>query len=408
MFFSRTGKKSDFKETDRAVFVGDCLDAIMQQKEEQCADAFRYLDETGIRLPEGPFRLIRFTTRSAIFGGPAADSPAGRLIDAVHDSLPQHYLFTSGGTLYAIVPSDGTADSGPLESACREILQAFPEQVVHVIISHPEEGRQGIFHAANSLRQGADFFLFFGDPPEVCVLDLRMQMEMAAEHQLTADRRLSDRLIEQLDSQQFHPDQAAAQVLAHIRSGCPYSMDALHQRMQTFFVMFINRILDKGFLTREYLNEQGTQARFMRGDTEALFQENLSGIFLELHAYRQQIRTQFDTQLLSEIRTFIQNRIASPDLTVGFLADQFQVNRSQLARMFRAYYGETPSSCIQKYRLEYAILLLESHPEITTEQVALDAGYSDISTMYRAFRREGLESPATFRSHQLARKRETH
>jgi transcriptional regulator GlxA family with amidase domain len=85
------------------------------------------------------------------------------------------------------------------------------------------------------------------------------------------------------------------------------------------------------------------------------------------------------------------------ELSVSQIADLYGVNRSQLTAQFRAYYGQSLSEFIYTKRLDRAKLLLESHPTWGLEQVAQEAGYCSLSTMYRAFQRSGLGTPASYR-----------
>lgn len=84
------------------------------------------------------------------------------------------------------------------------------------------------------------------------------------------------------------------------------------------------------------------------------------------------------------------------ETTVQFLADQLQVHRGYLSRIFHEKYGTTLSDYILKLRLEYAQELL-----ITTELPAGDistmCGFHDYGYFMRFFRKRTGMSPGQFR-----------
>ena len=109
----------------------------------------------------------------------------------------------------------------------------------------------------------------------------------------------------------------------------------------------------------------------------------------------------YNTQHLSQVYHYVKQNISSMDLSVSAIAYQFHVNRSQLTAQFREYYGKSLSEFIQDQRLSHAKLLMLSHPNRSLEDISRDAGYCSLSTMYRAFQKHGLESPAQYRIHHM-------
>ncbi|OUS27217.1 hypothetical protein A9Q99_15645 [Gammaproteobacteria bacterium 45_16_T64] len=71
---------------------------------------------------------------------------------------------------------------------------------------------------------------------------------------------------------------------------------------------------------------------------------------------------------------------------VGDLAEQSHMSERQLGRRFKKATGETPSSYIQRLRLEHVKRSLESSKE-AANAIIWDAGYEDLSSFRRLFKR---------------------
>lgn len=125
--------------------------------------------------------------------------------------------------------------------------------------------------------------------------------------------------------------------------------------------------------------------------------ENLTEILTRLHDRRLELNQAFNTKRLRAVHAYIEQHISDMDLSVSRIAENVGVNRSQLTAQFRAYYGLSLLEFIQSKRLERACLLIESHPTRGLEQISREAGYCTLSTMYRAFQKNGLGPPAQYR-----------
>jgi len=72
------------------------------------------------------------------------------------------------------------------------------------------------------------------------------------------------------------------------------------------------------------------------------------------------------------------------------------VSQEHLSRTVRRYTGKTPTEWLNEMRLQYAAWLLMSGDELVTE-VALQAGFENLSHFYHLFRRAYGVSPARYR-----------
>ena len=86
----------------------------------------------------------------------------------------------------------------------------------------------------------------------------------------------------------------------------------------------------------------------------------------------------------------------SPETTVNFLAEQLQLNRCYLSRLFHGKTGVTLSEYILRKRLEYAKELL-IHSDHTVFNIASLCGFSDSSYFMRFFYKQTGMTPSQFR-----------
>ncbi|MFC4253972.1 helix-turn-helix domain-containing protein [Altererythrobacter xixiisoli] len=94
--------------------------------------------------------------------------------------------------------------------------------------------------------------------------------------------------------------------------------------------------------------------------------------------------------------------LTDPDLDVHRLARRMGVSARYVQMLF-AEMGTTPRAFIQDRRLELAARRLgREGMEVTVTEVAYDAGFNDLSSFCRAFRRRFDTSPRNYRSGQRA------
>lgn len=90
--------------------------------------------------------------------------------------------------------------------------------------------------------------------------------------------------------------------------------------------------------------------------------------------------------------------LTDPDLDVHRLARRMGVSARYVQMLF-AELGTTPRAFIQDRRLELAARRLEHEGlDVTVTEVAYDAGFNDLSSFCRAFRRRFETSPRNYRS----------
>ena len=92
----------------------------------------------------------------------------------------------------------------------------------------------------------------------------------------------------------------------------------------------------------------------------------------------------------------IEERFCDSELTVGVLARELGVHRSQLSRVFGKATGLSPSAYIQRLRLRRALSLL-SQKGMTVREIAFACGFSDPAYFSRCISNEFGVSPKALR-----------
>ena len=82
-------------------------------------------------------------------------------------------------------------------------------------------------------------------------------------------------------------------------------------------------------------------------------------------------------------------------VTLRTIAEQFHYNPSYLSALIKQTTGKNFKQLLTEYRLNRALVELKSEGK-TVERVAVDCGYRDLSTFYRAFAKRFGCTPREF------------
>jgi len=94
------------------------------------------------------------------------------------------------------------------------------------------------------------------------------------------------------------------------------------------------------------------------------------------------------------VRTQLERHFTDPDLTIDMVARRLRVSRRYLESVF-ARHGRSPAAYLRSLRLDRAKNILASNSTVT--EAARRAGFSDVATFSRAFRRATGMPPAVWR-----------
>lgn len=389
---------------ERSLRIGDCFDVLLHNKAEYCPQVFQTLKNYGIPLKDDVFVLVQFDSGVLWTADQILLERPVSLIDrifAVWGNVFRMHLFTSDGCLYALLgfsePFRGEHFVWEVQRCCDRLVNQKEHGALRILVSRDEYGEQGIFHAANSLRHGLDYLRFFDEGVGVVFVDLHKQTALNSEVQLGNYQRLARSLAERFREKEFQSRGAAEEILTLMRQNSSCSIESLHNQMQSFSMILLNHLISHGLVDEAFLRQKKVRASIMQGDKADRYLENLAEVLQLLQGRYQELREKYDVDHLNRVRTYVEQHIPSMELSVSSVAEHFHVNRSQLTRQFREYYGQSLAEFIHSSRLDLAKLLLETHPGRNMEQIAREAGYYSLSTMYRAFQKSGLCTPAQYR-----------
>ena len=108
-----------------------------------------------------------------------------------------------------------------------------------------------------------------------------------------------------------------------------------------------------------------------------------------------------DNERILGIRSYIAQNYADTELTVQRIAEQFGLSVSNLSHYFKKYTGATVSEVLLAHRIDAARKLLAG-TDLSVNEVALRAGYSQAATFTRAFRKAAGLSPLAYREEARA------
>lgn len=127
----------------------------------------------------------------------------------------------------------------------------------------------------------------------------------------------------------------------------------------------------------------------------ALLVESVASTLIRLFSTPERDRRAIPRLRSSEaalLRDLIASRLSEP-LTLSHLAEAAGVSIGHLVRAFKASFGVTPYQYILRARVLYARDLIEAG-DASLKDVAIQAGFSDLSQMSKTFRRVLDQSPS--------------
>lgn len=108
-----------------------------------------------------------------------------------------------------------------------------------------------------------------------------------------------------------------------------------------------------------------------------------------------------DEVRLAALRDCVRREHSNPDLDVAQLARRHGISRRTVEHLF-ATRGESPASFIRSTRLASAVTQMRTHPSALISDIAYAAGFRDVTTFTRAFRRAFGDSPSNYRDRGYA------
>ncbi|MCU6707749.1 helix-turn-helix domain-containing protein [Paenibacillus sp. J5C_2022] len=100
-----------------------------------------------------------------------------------------------------------------------------------------------------------------------------------------------------------------------------------------------------------------------------------------------------NTPLLEQIKAYIDEHYANPDLSLTLIAEQFSITHVYLSSYFKKQSGYNLNHYMHTIRIQAAIRLMNSNSGLTMKEVAEQVGYSNAGTFIRHFKKISGTTP---------------
>jgi AraC-like DNA-binding protein len=94
-----------------------------------------------------------------------------------------------------------------------------------------------------------------------------------------------------------------------------------------------------------------------------------------------------DCEFLNKTTRVVEQQVEIGKFDVDTVASQLNLSPSQFRRRLSALTGTSPQLFIQNVRMKKARYLLDNHPELNINEIAMKCGYEENSTFTRVFKR---------------------
>ncbi len=388
----------------------EALSILLNQHYRYTKGLFDRLEREGIFLGNGCFAVAVMQEGGPVMSA-SRQEQLGQALEPLCRQLlstPVYYVLPSNGTLHFVLcypradtsPETREGIKGRLLRDFTEITSALAQANpdLTVIISDVFHGESELFMAANSLHHAMEYYAFRERTPRVTALDTEQILHGAFVEDFGAYRKLSNQIAQELTEKGTEISRIAARVVEVLLENSVPSMESVHHHIQMFALTFTEQLSASGIVDAVYMQQHRIVQRCMAFEREGELRENTAALLGEL---RQQYRTLGavgNRARMQQVRDYVDEKISDPELSVNQLAERFSISPSQLTLRFRRYFGLSLLQYIQAQRLGLAKELIHRYPDWTLKQISVAAGYLDISTMYRAFKREDGISPGLLKA----------
>lgn len=127
------------------------------------------------------------------------------------------------------------------------------------------------------------------------------------------------------------------------------------------------------------------------------FQARITDVLLHVERQIGSLReSKLNHELIHEVKKYIGDHFANPDLSLTHLSDEFKLSPRYLSRLFKDEFGEKFVDYLLRVRIEHAQKLLRDTEEAVHE-IAQKVGYSHSFSFIRVFKRAVGITPGDFR-----------
>ena len=399
----------EFSKTETCRTISRLLETVATVHYRNTGNCFAELERQGIFLGNGAFKTIliqrdpfgQFDPIDAAWDHAVADAAVRSL------NVPLWYGLSVSGKQYLLCCfprlTEGIPETVVIEESIKNACQAIQEALqpenrsLRIIASDLQYGESGVFRTFNDVTHALDYFDFRTDQSSPIFLNSELQLHGALIGDLSVYRQLSVGIAEQLSRSPFSPEAVANQVCDALIANCVPSMESVHYHLQIFMLTFTEYLGSSGMVDATYMSRHRIVYRAMGFEQEHELRSNMATILEELHRQNRTLRTIGRQKRIQSIREYVETHITDPELTAAQISDLFQIGTAQIAKQFRYYYGVSLHYFIARARVRRAEELIRMHPDWSMRTIAESSGYTDLSTMYRAFRALGDITPGALR-----------
>ncbi|ANY68150.1 hypothetical protein BBD42_17960 [Paenibacillus sp. BIHB 4019] len=174
----------------------------------------------------------------------------------------------------------------------------------------------------------------------------------------------------------------------------------IHSLMQIFMQMLSRELKDLSESLNEFLEGDRSSAllaKLKTASTLAEMKEQLLEYLADLFdAYVAMSETKSYKTMITDMRAYIQENFADPDLSLNHLSDRFQISGKYASYLFKLEYDMKFVDFLVQLRIQQAERLLANTDE-TVQGIALQVGYANSITFGRVFKRITGVTPGEFR-----------
>ena len=398
-----------FQRSKKGQDISALLEAVAMNHPRNTTPCFEQLEQLGIILGSGGFESILIQQDPYGVFDPSDHSWAETVLTTAKTVLdiPIWYCFSVSGRLYVLCCfprlREGMPETKQVENRLYEQFAALVSQLqpdhpaMRVIVSDIQFEETGIFRNFNNLHHAMEYYDFLDFSQTVIQLSAEQQLHDAFIGNLSVYRQFSVAIAERLSREDCDPGALAREVCDMLLNNSVPSIESVHHHIQIFMLTFTDYLGSSGLVDAAYMTRHNIVYRAMGFERETGFRANMAEIMEDLHQQNKTLRAIGKQKRIQSIREYVEQNIHDPDLTVAGISERFHVSTTQASKQFRYYFGISLHRFLQQTRFRYAQGLIETHPDWPMHQVAAAAGYTDLSTMYRAFRQLGNVTPAALR-----------
>ena len=396
-----------FASSEKGRLLSELLEAVVMNHHRNTGQCFAMLERLGVILGNGAFASV-LIQRDPFGSVDAVDTDwirrlvqeaAGRL------SVPLWYCFSVSGRVYILCcyprlteESPDVLDAGrELLADCTALQAELAQPALRIILSDLQYGETGVFRTFNNLHHAMEYFDFRSAYHSPIQLNSEEQLHGALIGDMSVYRQLAVEVAEQLSRGEVPVADIAGQVCDRLLQNSVPSMESVHHHIQIFMLTFTDYLGQTGLVDASYISRRQIVYRAMGFERESEFREIMRALLEELQQQNQTLKKIGRQKRIQSIREYVETHISDPELSPAQISDRFQVSTAQISKQFRYYYGVSLHRFLQQTRLQRAEALLRDHPDWSMRKIAEAAGYTDLSTMYRAFRALGNMTPGALR-----------